>query len=397
MGRFYAVRWGPKNRAVLRSLEALHALIQDLEGCPSNSSSGGVSPWEETSWQAAALPSPEEAEAWLDLQESLQGSRSITSTASNGSEKPAAAAEAAAAAAGPAAKRQALGEARVTSSVQREAGAPESGLRKAETEDEVIGVFVDGACPANGTAEARAGLGVYFGDDDPRNVSLPLASGPQTNQRAELAAILAALISFAHADDSAAAAGKGRGGLKRPSKVEREQQLHVHCDSNYAINCVGPWADRWESNGWRTAGGSPVVNADLIKAVRLMLKRRQQDPPAGARWKGKVKFILVRGHSGIKGNEAADALAVRGAQMHSSSSSNSGSSGGGGDLSSNTQLQLQHVQRTLKTLLQASAAAAAVGCSKAATTAAAAAAAATASTTTAAAARKETAWFCTTR
>ncbi len=47
-------------------------------------------------------------------------------------------------------------------------------------------VYADGSCFGNGKEGARAGIGVYFGDGDPRNVSEPLPGDKQTNQRAEL-------------------------------------------------------------------------------------------------------------------------------------------------------------------------------------------------------------------
>ena len=298
MGRYYAIRWGPKNRAIVRSLAALHALLQDLEGdSSSSSSSSNIEGPLPAFWQVAACPSLEDAEAWLDQ----QSADCLV----------------------PDAKRRTAAEGNSGVYIHPKGG---EGVTSNEVDVEIVTAFADGACPSNGRAEARAGIGVYFGGDDPRNVSLPLGPGPQTNQRAELAAILAALISFSHADDAAAAAAAAAaGGLgakgERTLKRERnegqtkEQELHLYCDSNYAVQCVGPWADRWEANGWRTTGGTSVSNADIIKAVRLLLRERRERAPLGARWRGRVRFLLVKGHSGITGNDQADALAVRGAQM----------------------------------------------------------------------------------
>ena len=36
---------------------------------------------------------------------------------------------------------------------------------------ECIRVFTDGSCSNNGRKNAKAGFGVYFGENDPRNVS----------------------------------------------------------------------------------------------------------------------------------------------------------------------------------------------------------------------------------
>ena len=61
-----------------------------------------------------------------------------------------------------------------------------------EDEKEPIIVYTDGACSNNGRSNARAGFGVYFGKDDPRNVSEAYKE-PQTNNVAELLAIIKAL------------------------------------------------------------------------------------------------------------------------------------------------------------------------------------------------------------
>lgn len=59
-------------------------------------------------------------------------------------------------------------------------------------------VYTDGACAKNGRAGACAGYGVYFGQDNPYNISAPLKENP-TNQRAELTAVLEAMkVTLAH-------------------------------------------------------------------------------------------------------------------------------------------------------------------------------------------------------
>ncbi|PYH75383.1 RnaseH-domain-containing protein [Aspergillus uvarum CBS 121591] len=57
----------------------------------------------------------------------------------------------------------------------------------------MLRIYTDGSSLKNGRALASAGVGVYFGPGDSRNVSEPLQGSRQTNQRAELTAILRAL------------------------------------------------------------------------------------------------------------------------------------------------------------------------------------------------------------
>ncbi|CBZ51457.1 putative ribonuclease H [Neospora caninum Liverpool] len=90
--------------------------------------------------------------------------------------------------------------------VKEEARRPESSPSSAKTgdaaspadaasEERIVYIYTDGACRANGRGrQAKGGVGVFFGDGDPRNVSRRLAGQPQTNQRAELHAILDALL-----------------------------------------------------------------------------------------------------------------------------------------------------------------------------------------------------------
>jgi ribonuclease HI len=54
------------------------------------------------------------------------------------------------------------------------------------TSKDTIIAYTDGACSRNGQKGSAAGIGVYFGPNDPRNLSEPLTGTKQTNQRAEL-------------------------------------------------------------------------------------------------------------------------------------------------------------------------------------------------------------------
>ena len=53
----------------------------------------------------------------------------------------------------------------------------------------ILKVYTDGACSNNGQLNAKAGFGVYFGENDSRNISKRVI-GKQTNNVAELSAII---------------------------------------------------------------------------------------------------------------------------------------------------------------------------------------------------------------
>lgn len=56
-------------------------------------------------------------------------------------------------------------------------------------------VYTDGACKGNGRQGAIAGVGVWWGHNDPRNIA-ERCPGSQTNNRAELIVITVHLKAF---------------------------------------------------------------------------------------------------------------------------------------------------------------------------------------------------------
>lgn len=115
-----------------------------------------------------------------------------------------------------------------------------------------------------------------------RNLSEALTGPRQTNQRAELTAVLRAL-----------------------ELGPDDRRIVIRTDSKYTISCVTEWFRRWEMNGWKNARGVDVENVDLIKLILAKIRGRS------AR-KLKTDFEWVKGHSNDAGNTAADKLAVQG-------------------------------------------------------------------------------------
>lgn len=102
--------------------------------------------------------------------------------------------------------------------------------------DKRITVYVDGSCqnhPIFGAEKRVAGIGVWWGEDDPKNVSEVFEIPPITNQRAELAAILRAIKMFLndHRSD--------------------DKYLLIESDSMYSIKCCTEYRHGWSRKGWR--------------------------------------------------------------------------------------------------------------------------------------------------
>lgn len=159
-------------------------------------------------------------------------------------------------------------------------GGPVTKKVKIQAEQE-LHVYTDGACSKNGAKGARAGIGVYFGEDDPRNVSEPLPAGErQTNNRAELLAIERAV------DIVSLEAGVNT--------------LNIYTDSQYSHKALTQWIWGWLQKDWVTSKGTPVENRDILERLHNKL----QGVPFTVEWH------YVKAHNGDPGNEAADRLAT---------------------------------------------------------------------------------------
>ena len=134
----------------------------------------------------------------------------------------------------------------------------------------MIIVSTDGSCLRN----PGGAIGWAWVDHQGGSASAGAASG--TNQVAELRAVLEAVRAHPGAEP-----------------------LFIESDSLYAIKCASEWLPGWRRNGWRTATGSPVKNAELVRWIDHAIATRP----------GPVRFRWVRGHVGNYFNEQADQLA----------------------------------------------------------------------------------------
>jgi len=140
-------------------------------------------------------------------------------------------------------------------------------------------VYTDGACSNNGQEGAKAGIGVWFGEDDPRNVSRTI-EGTQTNNAAELQAILT-VAEIIRAD------------------MEAGKRVAIVSDSEYAIRCVTSYGAKCAEANWV----KEIPNKDL---VRSCYETYEGNPS--------VQFLHVMAHTDFTdrhsvGNAGADKLA----------------------------------------------------------------------------------------
>ncbi|MEV1047862.1 ribonuclease H [Streptomyces sp. NPDC049916] len=56
--------------------------------------------------------------------------------------------------------------------------------------------------------------------------------------------------------------------------VDPAARVEVRMDSQYAMNAVTKWLPGWKRNGWKTSGGKPVANRELVTRIDALLGER---------------------------------------------------------------------------------------------------------------------------
>ena len=140
-------------------------------------------------------------------------------------------------------------------------------------------VYTDGACSNNGKENALAGIGIFFGPNDIRNVAKKL-EGKQTNNAAEITAIIETYFII-------------------ENDVLNGKKIAIVSDSEYAIKCVTSYGERCYKKDWNV----DIPNKELVKNAYELYKDKQN-----------IKFIHIRAHTNNTdihsfGNDNADKLA----------------------------------------------------------------------------------------
>ena len=106
-----------------------------------------------------------------------------------------------------------------------------------------IKVYTDGSCYNNGCKDATAGIGIYFGENDKRNVSKKII-GKQTNNTAELKAILeVSEILY--------------------NEINNGDIIEICSDSDYAIKCCTTYGKKQELLDWKPN----IPNKELVREI----------------------------------------------------------------------------------------------------------------------------------
>ena len=149
-------------------------------------------------------------------------------------------------------------------------------------------VYTDGACIHNGKKYAKAGIGIFFGPGDKRNVSERI-TGKQTNNAAELEAIIRVFQIL-------------------EKEIKKGEEYVIMTDSEYSIKCMGSYGYKLALKHWKS--DKPIPNLEKVKMGFLLFKTYPN-----------ITLQHVRAHTGKKdahsiGNEWADKLATASIQTH---------------------------------------------------------------------------------
>ena len=136
-----------------------------------------------------------------------------------------------------------------------------------------IEIYTDGACRGNPGPGGWGAL-LLYGD---HRKTMHGGEPETTNNRMELTAAIEAL-----------------------NALKGAREVILHTDSKYVMDGIVKWMPAWKKRGWKTANKKPVKNQDLWVLLDAAVSRHQ------------IKWNWVRGHTGVDGNEEADALANRG-------------------------------------------------------------------------------------
>lgn len=154
-------------------------------------------------------------------------------------------------------------------------------------------IYTNGECKHSRSKKppvSRAGYGIYFGPGHPNNSS-GRVKGEQSNQRAEIYSIyqtMSLCLDIVKIDDRA--------------------RFCIHTDSEYAINCICHWINKWKQNGWKTTTGNTVLNQDIIIETDLLAGRIRD-------YGGTVTLLRVRTDCENEYNAMAIELANKGCYM----------------------------------------------------------------------------------
>ena len=155
----------------------------------------------------------------------------------------------------------------------------EIATKKDQIEDELdsckkmeqLRIWTDGSSLGNGQKGCKCGgIGVFFAENDERNVSKGILSNGITNNKCELLAVNRALD------------------IVLQDENYSKYHIQIITDSEYLINTLTKWAPMWKKNNWKKKSGGPIKNLLLIQNIRTQMQKLR------------IEYIHVKAHTKCK-------------------------------------------------------------------------------------------------
>lgn len=155
--------------------------------------------------------------------------------------------------------------------------------------DNII-IYTDGSYIKNKNY-VKCGYGIYFPNNEYKSVGRKFTHEPITNNRAELYAILKAIIFSNKINER-----------RKEKKEIKIKEITIYTDSEYSMKSLTIWYKNWIKSG------KDYKNKDIIDLIISAIKNAEF----------KIKIKHVRAHTGNKdehsmANDIADKLAKNGA------------------------------------------------------------------------------------
>ena len=144
-------------------------------------------------------------------------------------------------------------------------------------------IYIDGSARGNGSKNSKGGFGIVIFDESHNLIDAYCEQHNNvTNNQMELKAFLKT--------------------FELLNTKYKNQIATIYSDSAYCINILTSWIYKWCKNNWQNSKGEPIKNLDIILSLYEYYNINF--------FINQIYIIKVNGHSGIIGNELADALAT---------------------------------------------------------------------------------------
>ncbi len=80
--------------------------------------------------------------------------------------------------------------------------------------------------------------------------------------------------------------------------IHDHEGITVNTDSAYVVNGITRWVQGWVKNNWKTSAKEDVLNKDLWERLMEAVAHKV------------ITWKIVKGHSGVAGNERCDVIAT---------------------------------------------------------------------------------------